>query len=394
MVDYDVLIIGAGPIGSTFAFHMAEAGYKVGILEKKNKIGVPLQCAGLLGNKIIGLNSVPDEYIINQVRGAYLHSPSDNILKVSKSETQAYVIDRVGYDNYLTQTAQNAGAELFLQHKVIGVENSTGKVSMAKEVQKDFNAKIIVDCAGYSSPISRSINKFSEPFQAAQYLLKLKNESLEKDFVDVYVEDTISPGFIWSIPLTKNQCRIGVFGYQDYHFLNRFLKDFIESNPKFRESNIIKKYHGKIPVYSSHHRLVEGRTIILGDAASQVKPSTGGGLLIGFQSAKIAANIVIRALETEDYSLLQEYEIQFRNLFEKELKLQLFVQKTFQALKNSDLDLMFDKLKTKNAEELISIYGDMDTQSPLIKEMFKRGILFSILPQLLYRRMSPAWNFF
>jgi len=141
-------------------------------------------------------------------------------------------------------------------------------------------------------------------------------------------------------------------------------------------------------------KIVENRAIIIGDAASQVKPTTGGGLLIGFECAKFAAEAVIESLENDDPQLLKNYETSYKNKFLKELKNQLEVQKTFQELKNQELDNMFLKLKEKGAEYLISSYGDMDSQSLLVKEMIKRGILFSVLPQLLYRRMSRLWNSF
>ncbi|MEW6010804.1 MAG: NAD(P)/FAD-dependent oxidoreductase [Euryarchaeota archaeon] len=394
MVDYDVLVVGAGPVGSTFANYMAEEGYKVGVLEKKKNIGLPLQCAGLLGAKITKINDLPDEFIINKVRGAYLHSPSDHILKVSKKETQAYVIDRVGYDNYLSQKAQDAGAEILLQHKVSDVDTSSCKVKMANKCGKVLQSKIVAGCGGHSSVVSTAINNSPNSVNAAQFLIKMKNNTLETDFVDVYVDEQISPGFIWSIPLSPSISRLGLFGYQDYKKLNNILNNFINSNDKFQKAKVINKYHGKIPLFDLNKKIVENRAIIIGDAASQVKPTTGGGLLIGFECAKFAAEAVIESLENDDPQLLKNYETSYKNKFLKELKNQLEVQKTFQELKNQELDNMFLKLKEKGAEYLISSYGDMDSQSLLVKEMIKRGILFSVLPQLLYRRMSRLWNSF
>ena len=137
---------------------------------------------------------------------------------------------------------------------------------------------------------------------------------------------------------------------------------------------------------------MNGRTILLGDAASQVKPTTGGGLLIGFECAKIAAKCVVNSLEMNDPSYLREYENQTKKRYKNELRVQIEVQKIFESMNNEDLDQMFLKLKQGNAEELISKYGDMDTQSTLIKEMIKNGILFSIIPKLLTRRIIGLWK--
>ncbi|MCE7699035.1 MAG: NAD(P)/FAD-dependent oxidoreductase, partial [Methanobacterium paludis] len=118
MSNYDIVVVGAGPVGSTFARYMAEEGFKVGIMERKKEVGVPLQCAGLVGKKIKKLNIVPDEFILNKVYGAYLHSPSGTVLSVSKKEPEAYVLDRVAYDKFLAELAVDKGAELLLNHRV------------------------------------------------------------------------------------------------------------------------------------------------------------------------------------------------------------------------------------------------------------------------------------
>lgn len=393
MSDYDVLIVGAGPVGSTFARYMVKNGYKVGILEKKKEIGLPLQCAGLLGRKIKDLNLLPEELILNEVSGAYLHSPSNHTMKVSKNDTQAYVLDRVEYDKYLAETAAAEGAEILLRHKVKSVNSEKGTVKLANNGQKELSASVIVGADGHSSLVSNSFNNNAKTVKASQYLIETSNP-LETDFVNLHVNSTLSPGFIWSIPVSETQCRVGLFGDHDYQSLKVILSNFIQSNPDFRDSKIIKKYHGEIPVFNSKKNLVSGNTILLGDAASQVKPTTGGGLLIGFACAKIAADVVTKALDKDKISILKEYETLYKNEFEKELKTQLMVQKTFELLSDKDLDEMFIKLKEKGAEDLISTYGDMDSQSPLVKELLKRGLIFSVLPKVLYRSVSQIWKFF
>lgn len=93
MNNYDIAVVGAGPVGSTFARYMAEEGFKVGLMERKRKIGVPLQCAGLVGKKIKKLNVLPDEFVLNKVCGAHLHSPSGEVLSVAKkSQKHMYLI--------------------------------------------------------------------------------------------------------------------------------------------------------------------------------------------------------------------------------------------------------------------------------------------------------------
>ncbi len=390
MKNYDVAVVGAGPVGSTFARYIADKGYKVLMFERKREIGVPLQCAGLLGKKIKDLNILPDEYILNEVSGAYLHSPSDTVLKVSRKEPEAYVIDRVGYDKFLAEQAVASGVELLLNHKVSALDINTGEIRVSNRDQS-FNAEVIIGADGYASAVSEIFNPKSKSVMAAQYLLDIGKDGFDTDNVHLYANANISPGFLWIIPVSKSMARIGLFANRDYNGLNRVLKDFMSHN-FYKNASILKKYHGYIPIYDSKKEIVKDRTILLGDAASQVKPTTGGGLMIGFECAKMASNTVSKALEMNDCTILKEYENIHRKRFKSELKVQQEVQKIFESLTNEDIDQMFLKLKERNAEELISEYGDMDTQSTLVKEMIKNGLLFSILPTLLTRRIGSLWK--
>jgi geranylgeranyl reductase family protein len=392
MKKYDVAVVGAGPVGSTFARYIADEGFKVVMLERKREVGVPLQCAGLLGKKIMDVNILPDEYILNKVYGAYLHSPTDKILEVGRKVPEAYVIDRVGYDKFLAEQAVDAGADLMLNHKVEGLNINTGELVVKNKVDKIFKAEVVIGADGHASCVSDEFNPQSKSIMAAQYLLDLGDDVFDINNVHLYAKSQISPGFLWIIPVSKSMVRVGLFANMDYMGLNQVLKNFMHSEELIKDATIIKKYHGFIPIYNSKKNLVKGRTILLGDAASQVKPTTGGGLIIGFECAKIAARTVSKALQTDDYTLLKEYEKDYKKQFKGELKVQMEIQRIFESLTDQDLDQMFLKLKEGNAEELISDHGDMDTQSTLIKEMIKSGILFSIVPRLLTRRIISLWK--
>ena len=92
--EYDAVIIGAGPAGSTIAYYLAKNDLNVALVEKKTQIGYPLQCAGIVSNHIHDLNELPQNLILNEVKGAYIHSKM-NILKVEKEDTAAYVRPRM-----------------------------------------------------------------------------------------------------------------------------------------------------------------------------------------------------------------------------------------------------------------------------------------------------------
>ena len=76
LYDFDVAIVGGGPVGSSLAYRLALQGISVAVFDKKKFVGYPLQCAGILSKSVYELNDLPDDVIINKVKGAFLHSPN------------------------------------------------------------------------------------------------------------------------------------------------------------------------------------------------------------------------------------------------------------------------------------------------------------------------------
>ncbi|AUB54843.1 geranylgeranyl reductase [Methanobacterium subterraneum] len=392
MKNYDVAVVGAGPVGSTFARIMAEKGFEVAILEKKKEIGVPLQCAGLVGKRIKEVNVLPNEFIINPVHGGFLHSPQDTVLSVSKGKPEAYVLDRVKYDQFLAHLAEDSGAEILLNHGVEKIDSVNGVINLKNKEKTKISAGVVVGADGHSSIVSSTFNPLAESFQAAQYLIDVGEKRFQTNFVHLYVDSRVSPGFLWVIPLSESTARVGLFADANYQQLTIILNELLNKRSELRGATILKKYYGVIPRHDPHKQLVKDRVILLGDAASQVKPTTGGGLIMGFTSAEIASRAVSKALEVDNVEILTDYNKQYQERFKKELKVQLMVHKIFKSLNDDNLEYMFQKLKQEGAEDIISHYGDIDTQSTLVKEMFKRGIIFSILPKMLSWRISSLWK--
>ena len=122
--DFDVVIVGAGPVGSTIAYYLSKKGLDVALVDKKKQIGYPLQCAGILSKHIFDLNELPEEVILNRVLGAFLHT-RNHILNVKKDAPVAYVIDRIAYDEFLLNRSLENGVRLINQ-KVVDVDAEMG----------------------------------------------------------------------------------------------------------------------------------------------------------------------------------------------------------------------------------------------------------------------------
>ncbi|WP_088538751.1 NAD(P)/FAD-dependent oxidoreductase [Methanobrevibacter sp. 87.7] len=392
--DFDVAIIGGGPVGSTLAYNLAKNNVSVCIIEKKKIIGYPLQCAGILSKDILDINELPSDLILNEVKGSYLSSPN-KLLKVEKDSTAAFIIDRVAYDQFLSKHAKDNNVKLFMQHKVLNIDIDKGIIETNRG---NITSKIIVGADGCNSIVSKKLNNVSKCYNANQYLVKI-NQDFNQEYVDIFINEEVLPGFLWFIPVCDNLYRIGLFSNKDYKKQNAIIDDFLESQGIFKNSNlnisdyeVLEKYRGYIPIYDKNKTIVNKRALLIGDAASQVKPTTGGGLILSFNTVNILSDIIVEALIKDDLNILNKYPKKFNKLFNDELNNEMKVHKTLNSLSNKDLDYLFDKVKLNNGEEFISKYGDMDKQSLLVKEFLKTGLLFKILPTLLKSKISNIWN--
>ncbi|AMK15500.1 geranylgeranyl reductase family protein [Methanobrevibacter olleyae] len=396
--DYDVTIVGAGPIGSTLAYELTKEDIKVCLIDKKKVIGLPLQCSGIINKRVLDFNQIPKELILNKVKSAFLHSKNHSFA-VSKEEDQALIIDRVGLDQFLYNRAIENGVDSYLSSKVLTIDDIEGKVLFQNDSEeKTIKSKIIVGADGPLSLVSSTIGNDFNYYCASQYLVKV-DKIKDMSFVDLFAYENLFPGFIWIIPVYKNIFRVGLFSNYDYKKQREILNDFLENDFQYGNFEVIEKYKGKIPIYNKDNKLYKNRALIIGDAASQVKPTTGGGLLIGFETVKIAKKNIIKALNLDmaenDLDMLanlfKDYQKDFEKRFLNEISYQFKVQKTLSTLSDDDLDYFFMKLKEKEADKLISEYGDMDNQSTLVKEFLKRGLILSLLPKIHKKELAKIW---
>ena len=172
--DYDVTIIGAGPIGSTLAYELAKEDINVCLIDKKKVIGLPLQCAGIINKRVLDVNQFPDELILNKAKGAVLHSKNHS-LTVSKEEDQAIIIDRVALDQFLYNRAIENGVDSYLSSKVLAIDDVEGKVSFQNEsTEKSIKSKIIVGADGPLSIVSSAFGNDFDYYCASQYFVKIE----------------------------------------------------------------------------------------------------------------------------------------------------------------------------------------------------------------------------
>ncbi|MBN2599831.1 MAG: FAD-dependent oxidoreductase, partial [Candidatus Thermoplasmatota archaeon] len=125
MNEYEIAVVGGGPVGCFVAEQLARQGRQVVVFEEHPTIGEPVHCAGLISQRVLDIIRCPqDEVVQNRIYGAIIHSPAGeggegNLLTIGDDKVHAVVINRQKFDRYIAHNAQKAGTTLLLRHKLV-----------------------------------------------------------------------------------------------------------------------------------------------------------------------------------------------------------------------------------------------------------------------------------
>jgi len=378
MERYDVAVIGAGPAGSMAAKKAAEGGASVVIFEEHPRAGWPVQCAGLLGLRAVEESELsPGSFLIRPLRGAKVVSPGGLQLAFKAPETKAWVVDRRIFDRALLAEAARAGAEVMMASPVTDLARSGGRsvltVGRGPDRRK-VEAKVVISAEGAGARIAKKagIGPPRELLSSAQAELPIEVD--DPEMVEVFLGQEVAPGFFgWAIPAQEGVARVGLCCQEmGCHYLRRLLK-----SPHIRSRIRGGPLHlafGGLPL-GPPPSTIAGGLIAVGDAAGQVKPTSGGGIYPGLVSAKIAGTVAAAAVFEGDSSAarLSEYERRWRSALGREIRLGMIVHRLRAGMADSEADDLIRHLAGR--EDLLRIIeevGDIDRPSRAIRKVAPR----------------------
>ena len=312
---HDFVVVGAGPPGSRFARRAAEAGRDVVAFEK-GSVGEPLACSGHVSDDVWEYvpDDARDELRQNLIYGARFHvgGPGSAAYPFYKREPVSNVIDRVGLDRTLADCARDAGADVRENHTVVGVEERSDRVVVdvktpADEVEQ-VEGRMVAGCDGPTSRVRRALD-LPEPDELLHGVLGFDDAPDPGDYVDVHL--TAPTFFAWRIPRGDAGVEYGLAAPPSEDVSEMFdrLTDAYDATTDRRCS-------GAIPV-GPPSRTTGDRGFLIGDAAAQTKPFTGGGILYGMRAADLAAETI----DPLDPATLADYESGWREELSTEIRL-------------------------------------------------------------------------
>ncbi len=393
MESVDVLVVGAGPAGSTVARGLAERGHSVLVVEEHPTVGEPVQCAGLVSQRVLDLAG-SDAFVRTPVRGATVFGPSLRSITFKADRPRAFVIDRAGLDRYLADRAQRAGARFRTStrfHRRAAREGEREVVELRADDGGPVHvqARAVVGADGVASAVARAF-RLRRPVEfLPAYEAEYPASPGDAETVEVYLGRTIAPGlFGWWIPDGSGGARVGVAvdadGTPARDYFDR-LRDQLThrfGSPLSRPSALLVSGIpiGEVP------STVGDRVLLVGDAAAQVKPLSGGGIFTGMRCAEIAAEVLDRALAGNDLSAaaLREYERRWRAEFGDEFRRALHLRRVFARLSDRDLDAVVDALRSGGLAPTILAFGDIDFPTHVARELLRESpSLVRLLPKAL-----------
>jgi digeranylgeranylglycerophospholipid reductase len=400
-MNYDVIVVGAGPAGSTAARYAALNGAKVLLIEEHPSIGSPVGCTGLLSTRAVAECELKpsDEFVFNSVRGAFVYAPDGQCLPIDGKQTKAYVVSRKNFDRKLAVMAVEEGVELSMRTRAIGFEKwkpeacTRGKNSLTPvklRVLRNgrleiISASLVIGADGVKSRIASyaGLEKSARVLSGIQ--IEAPYASEDSDFVELFPGSSAPGFFAWTVPIDEKISRIGLAlepglvcksDKEDNSPLS-YLEKFLCSNPHVKarySGGMLDFVVGGIPIGPPERTVTDG-ILLVGDAAGQAKPTSAGGIYTGAFAAKIAGKVAANAALEGDNSAkrLSEYDLLWRKGLGKELDIGMKIHDYMGRLEDRQLNDLIGSLNEPSILNTITEHGDMDRPSVLMRKLMFSG---------------------
>ena len=378
MLNYDVLVIGAGPAGSSAARYSARYGLKTLMVEKRPDIGSPVRCGeGVSKAWMPEVDLKPEQHwISDEVKGARIYGPSEKkpiILGAESAGNEVgFVVERDKFDKHIATLAATAGADIWIKSPATSVIKEGNRVVGAKirhnGEEVEVRAKMVIAADGFESEFSRwaglksPILKKNDIISALEY--RMENVDSNEDFTDFYLGSIAPAGYLWVFPKGPHEANVGIgvtiTRMKDRLDVKNYLDSWIKSHPGYSKGRIIQQISGGVSVNKVKDKMSLPGLLAIGDAARLIDPITGGGIANGMISGKFAAQVSKKAIEENDYSeqMMKNYDVMVKEKFERKHLRNWFAKEKLGTLSDETLDKLVDvisdvKMTNISVEEIL-----------------------------------------
>ena len=387
---YQVVIIGAGPVGGRLATELSSRGISTLMIEEHAEIGRPFQCAGLVNPpamQMVGL----EHTILQNVDGALIHSPSGIMVPVGKDgRVRTHVVCRKKFDQGVVAQAMEAGAHLWLLSKPIKAETTKDCVKLKIEREGeiiDLECQLLVGADGAHSWTRRYFKMGRPKEMMIGFQADVSGLEGKPNWLEMYTGKDIAPGFFaWVIPSGDNTHRIGIWSRpQDLD--GKSVEECYETlinhtlwKDRFSGMREIARYCGPVPC-GTLRKPFKDRVMLIGDAAGMAKPTTGGGIGPGFRQVESIIQKLVTAINKDklEASHLASVCKSYKSFRKEQDRAKALRDLLVTIPDDEELDSHFRMFNRPEILDLINKVGDIEHPVPLGMTLLRKVPEFRML---------------
>ncbi len=333
-----ISIVGSGTIGSYAAYLLAKQKQEVTLYEEHEKVGVPCHCTGIVTSYLQDMIKFPKKLVVNRLKHVKVIAPNGKSIVIGSKDI---VLDRIGFDVFLAEKAVKEGAEIAYGHRFEEIKNN--KLIFKKNNEtKEIRSDIIIGADGPDSRIRKYV--YGKPISKWIGVQTVQKAEYDKDTFEVYFGNDLCPEFFaWVVPESEESAIVGLATKKTPNiYFERFMK--MRFGESYRQ-NILSWRGGMIPEYDSKMKAQKGNIFLVGDAATHVKATTGGGIIPGMRAAEALADSI-----KDD----KDYDTEWRKRIGMDMWIHLKMRETLNRFSDDDYDYLIGLMQQKRISSMLA----------------------------------------
>tara|TARA_Y100000310_G_C20646444_1_gene796902 strand:- start:385 stop:1464 length:1080 start_codon:yes stop_codon:yes gene_type:complete len=270
-----ISIIGAGPVGNFLAYNLAKQGKKVSVYEDHKKIGLPIQCTGIITPELHSFMKINSKFVVNKIAKAKIYAPNGESIIV-KFQREDIIVNRTKFDAYLGEMAKKEGVKYHLGHRYKSNDGKTLHIN-----DKHVKTDVLVGADGPLSRVAKNNGLWCDRKSIIGNQVTVEADAEDRSMMEIWLGIGL---FSWFVPEAKGLARVGTMSYdKPTEHLNQLI------NLRCPKAKIVSRQPGHIPIYNPKQKVQKDFVYLIGDAAGQVKPTSYGGIIHGMKAGTIMA---------------------------------------------------------------------------------------------------------
>ncbi len=321
--DYDLLVIGAGPAGTTTARLAAEAGCSVLVIDKRQELGAPIQCSGAVSRHALEEVGIVanEEFVQEPIYGFQIYNAAGRSEVIDYRQLKSdeyghgpglkplgYIVDRRRFDRYLLTLAIRAGVESLLKTEGLNYTCDADGLATVEVVRygvvEQIRCRCVVGADGLMSQVGKwaGLRTHIRMGELAACLQFVCDGVASHGLLEIITGHAWAPGgYAWIFPKGHGYTEIGLGVTPTSTRLSakQHLEHFMSTSffaERFAEAKILEVQGGGVPLAAPLSTQFADRMILVGDAARHVNPITGGGIHTALSGGRIAAEVLAKAV--------------------------------------------------------------------------------------------------